>query len=93
MAKEGVQLHMSALCLVSWGRYNLGGLSCEGCWHWPRGSAGETQDQMGAGLGSFLSRRALSRANGTICGVRKGSHVMAPEDKPIWNDAPASNWE
>lgn len=35
----------------------------------------------------------LSRANGTICHVSKVSHVMAPEDKHIWNGAPASNWE
>lgn len=46
---------MNKLCLVSWGCYNLGGLSCEGCWHWPRGSVGETQDQMGPGLANFLS--------------------------------------
>lgn len=42
MAKEGVLLHMNKLCLVSWSCYNLGGLNGQGCWHRPRGSAGET---------------------------------------------------
>lgn len=93
MAKEGVQLHMNKLCLVSRDCYNMGGLSCEGCWHWPRGSVGEAQDQMGVGLGNILRGRALSRANGTICSVRKGSHVLAPEDKHIWKGAPASHRE
>lgn len=40
-----------------------------------------------------LSQLKGSRANGVICSVTKVSHVMAPEDKHIWNGTPASNWE